>query len=49
MLGGVIDNNPALIYVKDLEGRYLLYNQPFADAFALDERGRAENQWAGRS
>ena len=42
MLSGVIDNSMTLIYVKDLDGRYLLYNQSFADAFGLKERGREE-------
>ena len=44
MLSGVIDNNPALIYIKDLEGRYLLYNEPFVRAFALRERGELEGK-----
>ena len=44
MLKGVIENNMTLIYVKDLDGRYLLYNQPFADAFQLDRRGAEEGK-----
>lgn len=44
LLNGVVENNLSLIYVKDLDGRYLFYNQPFADAFQLDQRGRAEGQ-----
>jgi PAS domain S-box-containing protein len=44
MLSGVIDNNPALIYIKALDGRYLLYNEPFVKAFALEDRGRAEDK-----
>jgi PAS domain S-box-containing protein len=44
MLSGVIENNPALVYVKDLAGRYLLYNGPFAEAFALAERGQVEGR-----
>lgn len=44
MLTGVVENNMTLIYVKDLDGRYLLYNQPFADAFDLDTRGAAEGR-----
>jgi len=42
LLTGVIDNNTALIYVKDLDGRYMLYNDRFADAFDLAERAIAE-------
>ncbi len=44
MLSGMIDNNPALIYIKTLDGRYLLYNEPFAAAFALHERGEPEGK-----
>jgi len=44
MLTGVIENSMTLIYVKDLDGRYLLYNQPFADAFDLDTRGASEDR-----
>ena len=44
MLAGVVENNMTLIYVKDLDGRYLLYNQPFADTFDLDVRGAAEGR-----
>ena len=44
MLTGVVENTTTLIYVKDLDGRYLLYNQPFADAFDLDGRGAAEGR-----
>ena len=43
LLHGVIDNNMALIYVKDLDGRYLLYNTSFANAFGLEERAAAEH------
>lgn len=32
----IIENSPAVIYVKDLEGRYLMINQRFADIFHLD-------------
>lgn len=42
MLSSVIENNLSLIYVKDLEGRYLIYNQRFAGAFDLGARGAAE-------
>jgi PAS domain S-box-containing protein len=44
MLSGVIDNNPALISVKDLDGRYLLYNEPLSKALALEERGALEGK-----
>jgi diguanylate cyclase (GGDEF)-like protein/PAS domain S-box-containing protein len=44
LLNGVLENTLSLIYVKDLEGRYLFYNQRFADAFQLEERGRAVGQ-----
>ncbi|HYP48918.1 MAG TPA: PAS domain S-box protein, partial [Thermoleophilaceae bacterium] len=44
MLNGVIENSTALIYVKHLDGRYLLYNAPFADAFNLHERGEVEGK-----
>jgi len=44
MLTGVVENNMTLIYVKALDGRYLLYNQPLADAFNLDARGAAEGR-----
>ncbi len=30
-----VDNSPALIFIKDLEGRYLLVNSRFAAAFGL--------------
>ncbi|MEI8081482.1 MAG: PAS domain S-box protein [Actinomycetes bacterium] len=42
MLTDVIENNIALIYAKDLEGRYLLYNRAFAKQAQLDARGRSE-------
>nr|MBA2517535.1 PAS domain S-box protein [Solirubrobacterales bacterium] len=42
LLRSVIDNDKSLIYVKDLDGRYLLYNTRFVEAFALEERGAAE-------
>ncbi len=35
MLKAVIANSQSLIYVKDLEGRYLLANEPFERAFAV--------------
>ncbi len=32
----IIENTPAVIYVKDVAGRYLLINQRFADIFHFD-------------
>ncbi len=37
MLRSVISNNQSLIYIKDLEGRYLLANEAFERAFAVRE------------
>lgn len=37
MLRSVISNNQSLIYVKDLDGRYLLANEAFERAFAVKE------------
>jgi PAS domain S-box-containing protein len=37
MLRGVIANSQSLIYVKDLDGRYLLANAPFEKAFGVSE------------
>ena len=42
LLRSVIDNNRALIYVKDLEGRYVLYNARFAEVFELERRAVSE-------
>ena len=42
LLRSVIDNDKTLVYVKDLDGRYLLYNTRFAETFALAERAAAE-------
>lgn len=36
MLEAVIANSQSLIYVKDLDGRYLLANEPFERAFGVD-------------
>ena len=36
MLRGVIENNMALIYVKDLEGRYMLVNESFEGALGVE-------------
>jgi PAS domain S-box-containing protein len=35
-LKAVTENTPAVIYVKDLEGRYLMINPRFAEIFQLD-------------
>ena len=37
MLRGVIANSQSLVYVKDLQGRYLLANEPFQRAFGVTE------------
>ncbi len=37
MLRGVIANSQSLVYVKDLDGRYLLANEPFEKAFGVSE------------
>ena len=37
MLAAVIANSQSLIYVLDLDGRYLLANAPFSDAFGVTE------------
>jgi len=36
LLEAVVENSPAVIYVKDLEGRYLMVNRRFADIFHVD-------------
>jgi PAS domain S-box-containing protein len=33
LLRGIVDNTSALVFVKDLEGRYLLVNRQWCDAF----------------
>ena len=42
-LRGIIENSQSLIYVKDLDGKYLLANRPFLEAFSV-----AENDLIGR-
>ncbi len=37
MLRSVIANSQSLVYVKDLDGRYLLANEPFQKAFGVTE------------
>jgi len=36
LIDAVIENSPALIFIKDLAGRYLLVNQRYAETFAVD-------------
>lgn len=36
LLQAVTENTPAVIYIKDLEGRYLMINPRFAEIFRLD-------------
>lgn len=36
LLEAVVENSPAVIYVKDLEGRYLMVNRRYADIFHVD-------------
>src|SRR5262249_28091423 len=43
-LSAVIDNSPAVIFVKDREGRYLLVNRPLEQ-----EAGRSAEQIIGRT
>jgi len=40
-LHGIMDSSPAVIYVKDLDGRYLLTNQRFEQLFGL-ARGKVK-------
>ena len=35
----ILDNSPALVYLKDREGRYLLINQQLGKLFGLDRAG----------
>ncbi|HST85448.1 MAG TPA: CHASE domain-containing protein [Kineosporiaceae bacterium] len=37
MLRSVIEKSQSLIYVKDLDGRYLMANEPFRQAFSVTE------------
>ncbi|MEJ7653316.1 MAG: PAS domain-containing protein [Chloroflexia bacterium] len=41
---GIVDNSPAVIYLKDLEGRYLLVNREFTRLF-----GRTPQQIVGET
>ncbi|WP_235524432.1 PAS domain-containing protein [Caulobacter sp. Root655] len=36
LLEAIVENSPAVIYVKDLEGRYLLVNRRYGDIFHVD-------------
>lgn len=38
LLQAVIDNSPAAIYLKDLEGRYLIFNQVLGELFDIDPK-----------
>lgn len=38
MLDGIVQNSQSLVYVKDLDGRYLLANEAFLTAFAVTEQ-----------
>jgi PAS domain S-box-containing protein len=45
-LQAILDNSPAVIYLKDLRGRYLLVNQRFEDLFHVDRlrvRGKTDS------
>lgn len=39
LLQAIVDNSPAVIYVKDLAGRYILVNRRFEDIFHLSRDG----------
>lgn len=41
LLESIVDNTSAVIYVKDLEGRYLLINRAYEEYFSLDRREMA--------
>jgi two-component system, NtrC family, sensor kinase len=46
VLQSVLDNSPAVVYIKDLEGRYLLINRRYETLFGVDRRqfvGRTDN------
>lgn len=36
LLEAVVENSPAVIYVKDLDGRYLMVNRRYGDIFHID-------------
>ncbi len=51
MIDAIVTNSGAVIYVKDLEGRYLLVNQRFAEAFKVDRAatiGRTDHDLFGK-
>jgi PAS domain S-box-containing protein len=35
LLSSIIDNSPAIIFLKDMDGRYLLVNKPFSKLFNI--------------
>ncbi|PZR24743.1 MAG: hypothetical protein DI535_20935 [Citrobacter freundii] len=37
MLQSILDNTPVMVFVKDLQGRYLLVNRSFRDAFKVTD------------
>ena len=37
MLQAIMDNSPAVIYLKDVEGRYVLINRRYATLFNVDQ------------
>ena len=39
LLQAIIDNTPALVYVKDMEGRITVANQPLGEAVGMDAHG----------
>ena len=47
LIGAILDNSPALIFLKDKEGRYLLVNKEFERAFNVRQeeiRGKKDEQ-----
>ncbi|MET3667246.1 PAS domain-containing protein [Caulobacter sp. 1776] len=46
LLEAVVENSPAVIYVKDLQGRYLMVNRRYAEIFHVDGKamiGRSDH------
>lgn len=51
LLKTVTENTPAVIYIKDLEGRYLMINPRFAEIFQLDPAfviGKTDHELFGK-